>query len=66
MTLDTFAYPYPGKSTILSFSLILNKLIDCVLPGVLLVLANFLDFVIALIMLDFPTFERPTKQHSGS
>ena len=47
-------------------SLILNKFIHWVLPGVLLVLANFLDFVIAFIMVDFPTFDLPTKQHSGT
>ena len=41
-----------------------NKFADCVLPGVLLVLANFLDLVIALMILDLPTLERPIKQHS--
>ena len=45
--------------------LISNKLILCVLPGVLLVLASFFDLVIALIMLDLPTLDLPTKQHSG-
>ena len=40
-------------------------LIDWVRPGVLLVFAKFLDFVIALIMLDLPTFDLPIKQHSG-
>ena len=42
-----------------------NKFADCVLPGVLLVLANFLDLVTALMILDLPTLERPKKQHSG-
>ena len=42
-----------------------KTLIDWVLPGVLLVLAIFLVLVIALIILDLPTFERPTKQYSG-
>ena len=64
-TFDILAYPYPGKSIILILSLIKNKLIFCVLPGVLLVLANFFDFVIALMMLDFPTLDLPIKQHSG-
>ena len=38
--------------------------IDCVLPGVLLILARFFVFVIAFIILDLPTLERPIKQHS--
>ena len=38
--------------------------IACVLPGVLLVLANFLVPVIEFIKLDFPTFDLPIKQHS--
>ena len=34
-------------------------------PGVLLVLANFFVLVTELIILDLPTFDLPTKQHSG-
>ena len=63
--LDTLAYPYPGKSTILTVLLISNKFADCVRPGVLLIFANFFVLVIALMILDLPTLDLPTKQHSG-
>ena len=36
-----------------------------VLPGVALVLANFLLFVSILIRLDLPTFDRPMNAYSG-
>ena len=44
--------------------LILNILINLVRPGVLLAFANFFLFVMELIKLDFPTFERPMKAYS--
>jgi hypothetical protein len=45
--------------------LIRKKLIDCVRPGVELVLANPLTPSRLLIKLDLPTFERPAKTISG-
>src|SRR5690606_32643021 len=39
---------------------------SCVRPGVLLTRASFRVPVIALIALDLPEFERPTKATSGS
>ena len=38
-----------------------KKLISCVLPGVLLVLAILFLFTIALIAVDFPALDLPTK-----
>ena len=56
--------PYPGKSTSLISSLTLKKLTSVVLPGVLLVLANFLFFAKQLRALDFPAFDLPAKTNS--
>ena len=66
MALETFAYPYPGKSTSFLEGLSLSEkmFIACVLPGVLLVFANFLFFVMAFITLDFPELDLPQKATS--
>ena len=56
--------PAPGRSTTLADSDNSKKFISWVLPGVLLVLANFRLFIMRLIALDFPTFERPAKATS--
>src|SRR5665647_2135978 len=61
----TLAKPYPGKSTNEIFSLTAKKLISCVLPGVLLVLASLFRPTSVFIRDDFPTLERPTKAISG-
>ena len=57
------------KSNILKYRLITSFikkiLIDCVLPGVLLVLASFLLLVNALITLDFPEFDLPQNAISS-
>ena len=45
--------------------MIRKKLIDCVRPGVELVLANPLTPSRLLIKLDLPTFDRPVKTISG-
>ena len=42
----------------------LKKLISVVLPGVLLVLANFLFFAKQFRALDFPAFDLPAKTNS--
>ena len=59
------ANPYPGKSTNLSESFTSKKLISVVLPGVLLILANFGLPVNALRALDFPALDLPAKRISS-
>ena len=65
MRRDTFAYPYPGKSTREIFSFTRKKLIVWVLPGLELVLARFFRLTSALIKEDFPTFDLPAMAISG-
>ena len=62
---DTFAYPYPGKSTKYIFSIsgvaTSKKLISRVFPGVRPVLTNLVRSRSAFMVLDFPTLDRPIK-----
>src|SRR5436305_1048474 len=72
ISLEIFAYPYPGKSAssrsgsaLSGFSRKAMKLMVRVLPGVELTCAIFSPNS-ALIKLDLPTFDRPRKATSGA
>ena len=65
MFFGAFAYPYPGKSTSMSFPERSKKLIYWVRPGTFEVRARLVCGVRALIKLDLPTFDRPAKAISG-
>ena len=73
LSLDTLAYPYPGRSTryqecwrfLSSLLWISKKFISCVLPGLGEVWTSVFLLQIALIKLDFPTLERQIKAYSG-
>mmetsp|Transcript_1507 Transcript_1507/g.5161 ORF Transcript_1507/g.5161 Transcript_1507/m.5161 type:complete len:244 (+) Transcript_1507:1344-2075(+) len=62
---DTFAYPYPGKSTKYQDLLTRKWLMVLVFPGVLEVCARSRRFVNMLIRDDLPTFDRPTRANSA-
>ena len=61
----TLAYPNPGRSTNEMVLFIIKKLINCVRPGVELVLTRCLRLTRELISDDLPTLERPVKAISG-
>src|ERR1700722_4131630 len=66
ISLGTFAKPYPGRSAKRSPSSIWKKLINCVQPGLALVLASPLTPISAFSKLDLPTLLRPRNATSAS